>query len=87
MFINWNPGAGVVARAWVNASDWETFAEDFKQRNIQGDVFRALLRSGELLRSMAYLRDLKPELSEAAGVAAKQIMRPPLIPEELVAFS
>lgn len=87
VFINWNPGAGVVARAWVNASDWETFAEDFKQRNIQGDVFRALLRSGELLRSMAYLRDLKPELSEAAGVAAKQIMRPPLIPEELFAFS
>lgn len=83
VFINWNPGAGTVVRQWVNADDWEDYAEPFKDRNIQGDVFRAILRSGELLRSMAYLKDLKPEISEAAMVAAKLVMRPPLIPEEL----
>ena len=87
VFINWNPGAGTVVRQWVNAEDWEDFAEPFKERNIQGDVFRAILRTGELLRSMAYLKDLKPEISEAAMVAAKLVMRPPLIPEELFVLS
>jgi hypothetical protein len=76
-----------VVRQWVNAEDWEDFAEPFKERNIQGDVFRAILRTGELLRSMAYLKDLKPEISEAAMVAAKLVMRPPLIPEELFVLS
>ena len=85
VFINWNPGAGIVARQWVNAEEWDAFAEDFKNRNIQGDVFRALLRAGELLRSMAHIRDLRPELAEAAMVASKLIMRPPLIPDELFA--
>ena len=85
VFINWNPGAGIVARQWVNANEWDDFADDFKARNIQGDVFRALLRAGELLRSMAHIRDLKPELAEASMVASKLIMRPPLIPDELFA--
>jgi len=83
VFINWNPGAGVIAEQWVGASDWNAFIEPFKSKNMQGDVFRALIRAGELLRSMYYLKDLKPELSEAARVATKLIMRPPLIPEEL----
>jgi superfamily II RNA helicase len=83
VFINWNPGAGKVARNWVNADDWEAFIDPYKKRNIQGDVFRALLRTGELLRSMMFIRDLKPELAEAAAVASKLIMRPPLVPEEL----
>jgi hypothetical protein len=69
----------------VNADEWEPFIEDYKRRNIQGDVFRALLRTGELLRSMMFIRDLKPELAEAAAVASKLIMRPPLVPEELFA--
>jgi superfamily II RNA helicase len=87
VFINWNPGAGVVARRWVNADDWDGFAEEYKQRNIQGDLFRSLMRTGELLRSMGHIRDLRPDLAEAAMVASKLIMRPPLIPEELFVLS
>lgn len=83
VFINWNPGAGVIAEKWVESDDWNKFIDPFKNKNMQGDVFRALIRSGELLRSMYHLKDLKPELSEAARVASKLIMRPPLIPEEL----
>ena len=87
VFINWNPGAGIVARQWVNADDWDTFSEEFKLRNIQGDVFRSLLRTGELLRSMGHIRDLRPDLAEAAMVASKLIMKPPLIPEDLFSLT
>lgn len=87
VFINWNPGAGIVARQWVNADDWDQFSEEFRLRNIQGDVFRSLLRTGELLRSMAHIRDIRPDLAEAAMVASKLIMKPPLIPEELFSLS
>ena len=87
VFINWNPGAGVISEQWVESNDWNKFIEPFKNKNMQGDVFRALIRSGELLRSVYHLKDLKPELSEAARVASKLIMRPPLIPEELFALS
>lgn len=87
VFINWNPGAGVIAEQWLESEDWVKFIEPFKVKNMQGDVFRALIRSGELLRSMYHLKDLKPELSEAARVASKLIMRPPLIPDELFALT
>ncbi|MBF0199044.1 MAG: DEAD/DEAH box helicase [Planctomycetes bacterium] len=83
VFINWNPGAGVVAEQWIEANDWDSFSSRPLFKNIQGDVFRMLLRTGEFLKSMSHIKDLKPELAEAAGVATKLIMRPPLIPEEL----
>ena len=84
-FVQWNPGAGAVAAAWINADNWEDFIKNPDWANIQGDVFRALLRGGELLRSMSYLGELHPKIAEAARVGVKQIMRPPLIPESLFA--
>lgn len=83
VFVNWNPGAGTVAEEWLGAKDWESFSNGPRFKHIQGDVFRMLLRTGELLRSMSYVRDLYPEIAEAAKVAVKLLMRPPLIPEEL----
>lgn len=82
-FIYWNPGAGVLAREWVNADKWEDFIDDPAFEGMQGDIFRVLLRAGELLRSMEYIKDLCPEVAEAAAVGYRLIMRPPLVPEDI----
>lgn len=82
-FIYWNPGAGTIANRWVKAKDWDSFSEDPKTKHILGDVFRVLLRTGELLRSMSFLQDLDPKIAEAAAVGVRLLMRPPLVPEEL----
>ncbi len=82
-FIYWNPGAGQLARRWVNADSWEDFMSDPDMESMQGDIFRMLLRAGELLKSMSMIGDLDPVLAEAAHVGCKLIMRPPLIPDSL----
>lgn len=84
VFINWNPGAGAVAEKWVEADDWQEFSKRPGLEKVQGDLFRVLLRTGELLKSLSFIKDLSPELAEAAKVGYKLIMKPPLLPEKLI---
>ena len=83
VFINWNPDAGNVAEKWIKASKWEDFLKKPSYEKIQGDIFRALLRSGELLKSISFISDLSPEIAQAAKDAHHKLMKPPLIPENL----
>jgi superfamily II RNA helicase len=83
VFVNWNPGAGVIADKWLKTENWEDFSKKPALAKIQGDIFRVLLRSGELLKSIGFIKDLNPELAQAAIEAHKKLMKPPLIPENL----
>jgi len=83
VFINWNPGAGAIADKWLKIDQWEEFSKNPKLAKIQGDIFRVLLRSGELLKSLSFIKDLYPELADAAHEAHKVLMKPPLVPEDL----
>ncbi len=83
VFINWNPGAGAIADKWLKIDQWEEFSKNPHLAKIQGDIFRVLLRSGELLKSLSFIKDLCPDLAQAAHDAHKKLMKPPLVPENL----
>lgn len=71
-----NPSAAAAAEAWAAGATWNELAAETRAE--EGDLFRLLSRTGEVLLQLAQLKDANPAAAAIAREAAEAVLRDPV---------